>query len=196
MKTLLLLGSLLASLISACQPLADRLPVAQAPTGRYVGLAEMKGFPAEKPGDRWYHENIVYIRPDSLFLEGNPVVVHRNGEKTYSASDGGFYSYSGRIDTSGGQLTAHLRLLSHDYIGLPVFIKDTVAAKTLSLDELVKRGLAVRDSSIYKRTYSIYLTPKGFEMDSVHYVPFKADSLSKVWPMGFPDPSRFFGGQR
>ena len=162
----------------------------------YVGLAEMKSYPAENPGDKWYHENIVYIRPDSLFLEGNPVVVHSNGEKGYSASDGGFYSYSGRIDTVGGQLTAQLRMFSHDYIGLPVLIKDTIAAKTLSLDELIERGLAVRDSSIYKKTSTINLTAKGFEMDSVHYVPFKPDSIPNVLPVGFPEPIRFFKKRR
>ena len=192
MKKLLLLGGLLVAGLAGCQPAPERLPAPQAPTGMYVGLDEMKGFPAEKPGDKWYHENIVYIRPDSLFLEGNPVVVHRNGDKGYSASDGGFYSYSGRIDTAGGRLAAQLRMFSHDYIGLPVFIKDTVAAKTLSLDELIKRGLAVRDSSIYKKTFAIHLTAKGFEMDSVHYVLFKPDSIPNVLPVGFPDPIRFF----
>ncbi|OGX82203.1 hypothetical protein [Hymenobacter coccineus] len=162
----------------------------------YVGLAEMKGYPAENPGDKWYHENIVYIRPDSLFLEGNPVVVHRNGDKGYSASDGGFYSYSGRIDTAGGGLTAQLRMFSHDYIGLPVLVKDTVAAKTLSLDELLKRGLAVLDSSMYNKTATIYLAAKGFEMDSVQYVRFKPDSLPNLPLMGFPDPIRFFKKRR
>lgn len=161
----------------------------------YVGLDELKGFPAERPGDKWYHENLVYIRPDSLFLEGNPVVIRRNGEKAYSASDGGFYSYSGRIDTTGGRLTARLHMFSHDYISIPILIKDTVAAKTLELDELLRRGLAVRDSSALLKTCAIRLTAKGFEMDSVRYLPCRPDSLPNVFPIGFPDAKRFFRGR-
>ena len=163
--------------------------------GMYVGLDELRGFPAERPGDKWYHENIVYIRPDSLFLAGSPVIVRRNGEKAYSASDGGFYSYSGRIDTTGGRLTARLHMFSHDYIGIPILVKDTVAAKTLGLDELLRRGLAVRDSSALLKTCTIQLTAKGFEMDSVRYLPYKPDSPSDLPPIGFPEAKRFFKGR-
>lgn len=158
-------------------------------------MEEMEGFPAENPGDKWYHENYMYIRPDSLFLEGNPVVVDQNGEKGYSASDGGFYSYSGRIDTAGGKFTAKLLMFEHDYIAEPLIIKDTTAAKAdLSVDELVKRGIAVRDSSFYKKTYTITPTATGFDMDGVHYVPTAPDSLLAL--PGFPDAKRFFGQTR
>jgi hypothetical protein len=198
-KNLLLL-CLLSYLTFACQPPDEEKKIAQqksllAPTGTYVGLDEMKGMPPEKPGDKWYHENIVYIRPDSLYLEGNPIIVSQDGEKGYSSSDGGFYSYKGRIDAVNGQLKAHLLMFSHDYIGVPIMIKDkdTAAAKKLSLEEAIERGLAVPDSSFYKKTYIIHLLAKGFEMDSVHYIPLPADSLRNVFPVGFPDAKRFFG---
>jgi hypothetical protein len=198
-KNLLLL-SFLSYVAFACQPTNEAKKITQpkpvsAPTGTYVGLDEMEGMPPEKPGDKWYHENIVYIRPDSLYLEGNPIIVSKDGEKGYSSSDGGFYSYKGRIDSAHGQLKAQLLMFSHDYIGEPILIKskDTAAAKNLSLEEAIRRGLAVRDSSFYKKTYNIHLLAKGFEMDGVHYIPLRPDSLPNVFPVGFPDAKRFFG---
>jgi hypothetical protein len=192
--------SFFTCIVSACQPIGEKENIAQLkgpaiPTGIYIGMEEMEGFPAENPGDKWYHENYMYIRPDSLFLEGNPVVVHKNGEKGYSASDGGFYSYSGRIDTAGGKFTAKLLMFAHDYIAAPLIIKDTTAAKAdLSGDELVKRGIAVRDSSFYKKTYTITPTATGFDMDGVHYVPTAPDSLLAL--PDFPNAERFFGQMR
>ncbi|RZK32934.1 MAG: hypothetical protein EOO61_16315 [Hymenobacter sp.] len=152
----------------------------------------MKGFPAERPGDKWYHENYVYVRPDSLFLEGNPVVISLNGEKVYSASDGGFYSYSGRIDTIKGKFVANLLMFAHDYIAAPIFIsdKDTTELKSVDIEEAIRRGLAIRDSSCYKRTSIITPTATGFDMDSVHYVP--AAPVSSLGLPGFPDAKRFF----
>jgi hypothetical protein len=182
---------------TACQSVdkpkrSPQLKKLSVPTGIYVGLEEMKGFPAEKPGDKWYHENYVYIRPDSLFLEGNPVIIRRNGEKGYSASDGGFYSYSGRIDTIKGKFIAKLLMFAHDYISAPITIKDkdTMAVKSLALEEAIRRGLATRDSSFYKRTYIIIPTTTGFDMDSVHYVPAAPDRSLGL--LGFPDAKRFF----
>ena len=153
----------------------------------------MKGMPPEKPGDKWYHENFVYIRPDSLFLEGNPVVISQNGDKSYSASDGGFYSFSGRIDTASGKLVARLRMFAHDYIAEPIIVenKDTAAAKNMDTEEAIRRGLAHRDSSSYKKTFSIKLTAKGFDMDGVHYIPTVPDSTLGL--PGFPKANRFFG---
>jgi hypothetical protein len=183
-------------IISACQPTREKatspqLKVHPIPTGIYVGLEEIRGFPAEKPGDRWYHENYVYIRPDSLFLEGNPVVISKNGEKGYSASDGGFYSYSGRIDTAGGKFIAKMLMFSHDYMAEPIVFKDAAATKSnLSMDELIARGLAFRDSSFYKKTYAIIPTNTGFDMDGVHYKP--TAPLPNLVPVGFPDAKRFF----
>ena len=155
----------------------------------------MIGMPPEKPGDKWYHENIVYIRPDSLYLKGNPIIVSQNGKKGYSASDGGFYSYKGRINTTNGSLKAQLLMFQHDYIGVPITIKDkdTAAVKRLGLEEAIRRGLAIQDSSYYKKVYTIHLLPKGFEMNGVRYLPLRPDSLPNVFPIGFPDAKRFFG---
>ena len=188
------LALLLAAVASSCQQpsSAAKQSKPQALTGIYAGLDELKGFPAEQAGDKWYHENIVYIRLDSLFLEGNPVVVHRNGKKSYSASDGGFYSFSGRIDTTTGQLTARLRMFAHDYISPAITIrdKDTATVRKLGLAEALRRGLVVEDSSFFKRTYTIRPTPKGFKMDSISYMPFQPDSTLGL--PGFPDAKRFF----
>jgi hypothetical protein len=182
---------------TACQSVdkkekAPRLKRLSVPIGIYVGLEEMEGFPAEKPGDKWYHENYVYIRPDSLFLEGNPVIISTKGDKSYSASDGGFYSYSGRIDTVKGKFIAKLLMFAHDYIAAPIIIKtkDTTAIKGMDLEEAIRRGLATRDSSFYKRTSIIIPTVTGFDMDSVHYVP--AAPNSSLGLPGFPDAKRFF----
>jgi hypothetical protein len=197
MHKLLARISLFICITTACQSVNNKEKVPQLkrlsiPTGIYVGLEEMRGFPAEKPGDKWYHENYVYIRPDSLFLEGNPIVISSKGAKGYSASDGGFYSYSGRIDTIKGKFVAKLLMFAHDYIAAPIRVKaeDTAAIRNMDLEEAIRRGLASRDSSFYKRTSIIIPTVAGFDMDSVHYVPATPDSSLGL--PGFPDAKRFF----
>jgi len=197
MRKFLVKVSIFICITTACQSVDKNEKVPQlkrisVPTGIYVGLEEMEGFPAEKSGDKWYHENYVYIRPDSLFLEGNPIIISSKGDKSYSASDGGFYSYSGRIDTTKGKFVAKLLMFAHDYISELIIIKDkdTIAAKNLSLEDAIQRGLATKDSSFYKRTSIIIPTVRGFDMDSVHYVPAAPDSSLGL--PGFPDAKRFF----
>jgi hypothetical protein len=48
------------------------------------------------PGFKWYHENTLKIKGDSIFMDQNPLSIKDN-QKLFSASDGGFYYYKGTV---------------------------------------------------------------------------------------------------
>jgi hypothetical protein len=67
---------------------------------------------------KWFHENILKIRGDSVFLDKTPI--NKIGNKTYySASDGAFYYYRGKIFRNE-QNKIVLTEISCDYCAQPV----------------------------------------------------------------------------
>ncbi|WP_345117776.1 hypothetical protein [Hymenobacter algoricola] len=119
--------------------------------------------------DRWYHENRLLIRGDSAFLEKMPVVI-KDGEKGYSASDGGFYTYKGRINAYPDSLVTRFRLVNHDYMLTRFrYLRPPGKDSTLSLGEMVARGIAEVDSSRFKVSYQLTTSPGGLSMDGVTY---------------------------
>ena len=85
------------------------------PKGTFIGLERMKNYrDAKKPEYTWYHLSKLTFKGDSVFLEQSPVAIYKN-DTSFSASDGGFYSYSGKIQNYKGKAVASLRLLSCDY---------------------------------------------------------------------------------
>lgn len=142
--------------------------------GHYLGMDYMgkMAVTPEDTTDRWYHENKLTIRGDSLTLTSVPVVFYEGRPKAYSASDGGFYEFRGKIMRQDKQLIAKLQLTSQDYVLTPYKVieaKAKLAKGNLSFEEKIKRGIVVVDSAFYKREYRITPTAKGFEMDSVEY---------------------------
>lgn len=59
-------------------------------SGNYVGLEKMDNLSPEDPLIHWYHEDTLFIRNNEFILHKAPLTM-RNGKKTYSASDGGFF---------------------------------------------------------------------------------------------------------
>jgi hypothetical protein len=170
-KRLLYLPSLL--LAAAC---VQQAPPAQPilKPGRYVGMDYMgkNDVTPDDSTDRWYHENTLVVKADSLFLESVPVVFYKNQPKAYSSSDGGFYSYKGEVYRRGNQLVAKLLLTNHDYILTPLAIPDSMksqAALKISFEEKVKRGIYVVDSSFFRKQWAVDESSKGFTLDSVAY---------------------------
>lgn len=91
------------------------------PEGSYVGLEKIKDYSgSENPKHVWYHLSILTIKGDSVFLEQSPVAIYKN-DTIFSASDGGFYSYKGKVIRYGGKIVADLKFESCDYC--PQFIK-------------------------------------------------------------------------
>lgn len=68
----------------------------------------------ENPNKKWFHKNLLKINKDSVYLDRVPI--SKIGKKTlHSASDGGFYYYSGIVKTENGQKVIELTEISCDY---------------------------------------------------------------------------------
>jgi len=178
--------------VASCLLIASREPrqVVTAPTGVYIGYEEIKGFPPERQGDKWYHENIAYLRGDSIVLSTYPVVIRRDKTKAYSSSDGGFYNYKGQFSKSGGIIAANLRRVSCDYCGTRIIIVDAQKEKlSLSYDEKLRQGIIKVDTSNLRKTYPITPNTVGFIMNGVKY---KHLSMTpQQIPISWPSPKFF-----
>jgi hypothetical protein len=84
--------------------------------GLWLGYERLEKMPPEKKGDRWFYENRLSIADGAVRLEKLPVV--RNGKRiTYSASDGAFPVFLGRLVVREGVTIAVLEIESCDYCG-------------------------------------------------------------------------------
>jgi hypothetical protein len=108
---------LLASTISAfaANPAQTRLFT----DGTYLGMEPMVNLSPDEPKARWFHENTLVIRGDTVTLNKSPVWF-KDGEKFFSASDGGFYTYRGTLSFVDGQWRVTLLLTDSDYVGVRV----------------------------------------------------------------------------
>jgi hypothetical protein len=70
----------------------------------------------EKPNWKWYHLNRLKIIGDSCFLDQSPVKIYRK-DTSFSASDGGFLYFSGRLKRTDSTITLNLQELFCDYTG-------------------------------------------------------------------------------
>ncbi len=96
--------------------------------GKYIGLEEIcwvdsigkkHCYGEELNEEKWYHENLLTIKADSIFIEKNPVSIKKK-KKFYSASDGGYYYYAGKISMRDSFGYATLIMISCDYCPHPV----------------------------------------------------------------------------
>lgn len=141
--------------------------------GTYVGMESMgtsnNDVTPDDTTDQWYHENTLTIRGDSAFLQEAPIVI-KDGQKSYSASDGGFYEYKGIISQHGDSTIANFLMTNHDYVALPYhLVRLSDSASTLSFDEQVKRGMLIPDSSVFNQSYSLDLHTNRIIMNGVEY---------------------------
>lgn len=101
----------------------------------------------EIPNQKWFHENLLKIRNDSVFLDKNPIS-KVDGRTLYSASDGGFYYYSGIVKRTKSKVTIELTELFCDYCA----------------EEVVKDGQEVKKRKLFGT-----ITEKGIEINGVVY---------------------------
>ena len=79
-------------------------------SGYYIGLERMcsKNEKGKKecydPPKKWYHLNHLSIDKDSVFLYQEPVIL-KNRDTLYSASDGAFFYFAGKIENEGEDRT-------------------------------------------------------------------------------------------
>jgi hypothetical protein len=97
------------------------------PDGLYAGLERIvvidaMGKPSDyidpaKPLWKWYHLTYIKVKGDSVFLDQSPISLFKR-DTSYSASDGGFYYYSGKICSSGDSIILNLKQLYCDYCAI------------------------------------------------------------------------------
>jgi hypothetical protein len=106
-----------------CVILASSAALAKTPDfgdDTFVGMEPMLGYHDPKtPNDRWFHQNTLTIKGLDVTLKKSPVSFYK-GKKSYSASDGGFYTYAGTMSFSDGRWHIELLLTDSDYVAVPV----------------------------------------------------------------------------
>lgn len=111
---------------------------------------------SHNPKRKWYHQNTLKIKGDSVFLDQRPISVYRN-DTSYSASDGGFFYYRG-IWTKISDSTFSIDLIEIFCDHCPELVEKQkdgrfkrVYRKKKYLCTLTKNGFKVNDS-FYKQT--------------------------------------------
>ena len=146
----LVLGSLFAAtaLGQATSGSAPSMPE-HVDDGNYRGLDPMPSQNPHEPDAQWFHENTMVVRSGEFILDELPLQI-RGGEKSYSASDGGFITYRGRFLTKNGRLYVSLRPFMSDYMIFPIGPKTCEPYSRVDI-------------------YPVKVTEKGFWIDGVLY---------------------------
>lgn len=77
----------------------------------------MPGFKdPQLPTLEWFHENTLIIRGTSATLDKVPITIDTDGSKGYSAADGGFYTFKGKLTGTPDRLILHLKLVDSCYV--------------------------------------------------------------------------------
>jgi hypothetical protein len=142
--------------------------------GYYIGLERMC-YKNEKgkrecydPPKKWYHLNHIYIDQDSAFLYQEPITL-KNKDTLYSASDGAFYYFAGKINDDGENKTVTFTMTSCDYCGWPIII-DTLTNTYISAPVIKKFQIITKNNklTINKVRYS-KIDNKEFPFDKRSY---------------------------
>jgi hypothetical protein len=86
--------------------------------GLWLGYEPIPNISPDEKGARWFYENRLSVSNGVVRLEKLPV--WRKGKKKdliYSASDGAFPTFQGRLEIRGGATVATLEIQSCDYCG-------------------------------------------------------------------------------
>lgn len=134
--------------------------------GNCINTTEMN------PGFKWYHENKILIKGDNIFMDQNPLsIATEDQKKYYSASDGGFYYYSGKITKKDKLYYFDLTQLYCDYCPEEVVKQPDGSYKKVEkeikkqLTGKIVDGKLVIDGNTY-----IKIQPK-FKLNSESYKP-------------------------
>lgn len=89
-------------------------------SGTFVGMEKMGNVTPDQKESRWFHENTLTIRGSRATLDKVPVVI-QHGKKGYSSSDGGFYTYKGKLAFVEGRWVLHdMKLVMVDCGAVPL----------------------------------------------------------------------------
>lgn len=114
--------------------------------GCYAGLQEMCQTEGKRkscytdpsnPREKWYHLTHIRVDGDSAFVAQDPIGIYKK-DTMFSASDGGFYYYKGKVNVNNGQVIFDLRMITCDYCPMP---EDSVYRKNWTHKTLTGRIL-------------------------------------------------------
>ncbi len=98
-------------------------------SGCYVGLEEMCHLTSSgkkvcyvdpaRPLRKWYHLTSLQIEGDSVKVMLQPISIYKK-DTLYSASDGAFYHYRGKIKLKGQMVFIDLTMTHCEYCAVPV----------------------------------------------------------------------------
>ena len=147
--------------------------------GVYQGMEEMTWTDSmgirhnaflSQDSSKWYHENILVIRADSIFIGQSPVHIV-SGQKLYSASTGSFYYYAGSILKKDSSLIVRMSLTSCGYCPQEVVsaIDEKTGEQTFIEVDATKRELI----------YTLIKTKKGLILNNVNYQRLSSRQIKK-----------------
>ena len=105
------LAALFAALFVVGAGCATSKPIVE---GTYFAYSPLPNLTPDEPDNYWYHECELVLRENLLQLEMSPRVL-KDGEVIASASDGGFYSYEGKLIVDGNDVVARIAQVGCDY---------------------------------------------------------------------------------
>jgi hypothetical protein len=140
--------------------------------GLYAGLEYMRittdpAYPGKK--FKSYHLGYLKIKGDSVFLDQNPIFVYKS-DTSYSASDGGFYYYSGTVQKSDTTVLFDLKELFCDYCAVPVKTKPDGTQEVVKRTKQLKGRLT--DKGFIINDYLYARTTKKKDLISEHPEPY------------------------
>jgi hypothetical protein len=149
--------------------------------GEYVGLEPMENLTPEDHAVKWFHENTLIVRNNDAILDKVPLTI-KHGQKTYSASDGGFATYRGKFFQKDGQTFVSLRLFQSDYIMFPTngcepYSEVQVFPAKLASDRIEINGARYAPTTLSnqrRKHFLRLLSEEPLEYTGAH--PYRADS--------------------
>lgn len=93
------------------------------------------------PKEKWFHEVNVTIKGNRITIDKTPVYF-ADSSKSYSVSDGGFITYSGKLRQAGEIYYVRTKMVDYDYMGLTFFDPpkiDETTGKPYSETDTIKK---------------------------------------------------------
>jgi len=115
------------------------------------------------PDEKWFYNVAVRINDTLITIEKSPVFFDNKGQISYSASDGGFLSYSGKLVKCGDYYIANTKLFECDYTGLspwqkpPKIVKDENGRNTITKESFKRPDMSNYDTFVSKDGRTLFL---------------------------------------
>lgn len=141
------------------------------PNGLYIGDEFMPEY-SKATHEKWYNSNTLKITGSQAHLNTSPYSIDKNGEKLWSASDGGFLYYSGTVEKKNGDVSLEMELYRSDYAGEVYEVDKEKAKKYPGYEKMPFKEQKEKGIMIKKKVTlggKISLQKNGFIFKGVRY---------------------------